>query len=97
MSVAPVSPGSAGLAGASPQQKKTMLRRAVQEMVGTTFYGQMLKIARSSPLKGKYGHGGRGEEIFGNQLDAELARRAGEGTRNSLTEAIYERLARHMG
>ena len=56
--------------------------------------GEMLKIARGSALKGEFGHGGRGEEIFAAQLDQELARRAGRGARNSLSEAIYDRLVK---
>ncbi len=97
MSINAVNLDTARIAGASLPQRKAMLRQAVQEMVGTTFYGQMLKISRSSVLKGKFGHGGRGEEMFGAQLDAELAKRAGQGSRNSLTDAIYERLVKHMG
>ncbi len=97
MSVTPVNLGSTSIAGASVPQKKAMLRQAVQEMVGTTFYGQMLKIARSSPLKGKYGHGGRGEEIFQGQLDAELARNMGRGMKNnSLSEALYKRFEKKV-
>ncbi len=68
-----------------------MLHQAVNEVVGSTFFGELLKISRNSPLKGKYGHGGRGEEIFGGQLDAELARRVGQGMPNSLSDAMYKR------
>ncbi len=82
----------AAVGAASPQCRRAMLRQAVDEMVGVTFLGEMLKIARNSALKGELGHGGRGEEIFAGQLDLELARRAGQGTRNSLSEAIYNRL-----
>src|SRR5690606_32188403 len=47
---------------ASTERRQAMLRQAVDEMVGVTFFGQMLKMARNSPLKGEIGHGGRGEE-----------------------------------
>ncbi len=90
------SPNPANVAAASVQQRKAMLRQAAEEMVGVTFFGQMLKMARNSRLKGELGHGGRGEEIFGAQLDQELARRAGSGLRNSLSEAIYNRLVKHV-
>lgn len=86
----------AQVATASVEQRKAMLRQAVDEMVGVTFFGQMLKMARNSPLKGKIGHGGRGEEMFGAQLDQELARRAGAGMDNSLSETIYNRLVKHV-
>ena len=83
-------------AKASPDRQRAILRQAVGEMVGATFFGQMLKIARSSVIKGEFGHGGRGEEIFAAQLDQELARRAGQGTQGSLSEAIYNRLAKRI-
>lgn len=84
-------------AAADPlEQRKALLRQATQEMVGTTFFSQMLKIARDSKFKGTIGHGGRGEDIFGGQLDQELARRAGGGMKNSLSEAIYDRLVKHV-
>ena len=86
----------AKLATAKPEQRRTALRQAVEEMVGVTFFGEMLKIARNSRLKGTIGHGGRGEEIFGSQLDLELARRVGQGMRNSLSETIYNRLAKRI-
>jgi hypothetical protein len=86
----------AGITAASTERRKAMLRQAVDEMVGVTFFGEMLKIARSSKLKGTIGHGGRGEDIFGGQLDQELARRAGCGLKNSLSEAIYNRLVKNV-
>ncbi len=83
-------------AGASLEQRKAMLRQAADELVGVTFFGTMLKMARNSRLKGSFGHGGRGEDIFGAQLDQELARRAGQGMKNGLSEAIYNRLVKNV-
>ena len=65
------------------------LTKAANEIVGQVFYGTLLRTARSSPLKGKYGHGGRGEEVFQAQLDDVLAR--GAGRAGSLTESIVNR------
>jgi hypothetical protein len=76
---------------AGRQQKQ--LREAVDEVVGITFYGQMFKMARNDPLKGQYGHGGRGEEVFGAQLDMELARLASRRTASGLNEAIFRHLS----
>lgn len=87
---------TAKAASASLEQRKAMLHQAAEEMVGVTFFGEMLKIARSSKLKGEFGHGGRGEEVFGGQLDQELARKAGSGMKNSLSEAIYNRLVKYV-
>ena len=86
----------AAVATATPQQRRTMLRQAVDVVVGATFYTPMLKMARDNPFKGKIGHGGRGEEIFGAQLDMELARRASHASNNTLAEAITRRLERAL-
>jgi hypothetical protein len=83
-------------ATATPQQRKVMLRQACQEMVGQTFFGEMLKMARNSKLKGTIGHGGRGEEVFGGQLDQEMSKLAGSAMKNSLSDAIYTRLVKNI-
>lgn len=82
--------------GVKPASDKrtAALREATNELVGSTFYGEMLKIARNSPVKTELFHGGRGEEMFRAQLDAEFARRAGGATNTSLTDAIVKRLER---
>ena len=72
---------------------RTHLRETANELVGSLFYGTLLRQARTSPLKGEYGHGGRGEEIFRAQLDEVLAERAGSASGSRLTEAIVDRFA----
>jgi len=87
---------ASGVATAAPERRKALLRQAADEMVGATFFAQMLRTARDSRLKGGIGHGGRGEEVFGGQLDQELARLAGAGFKNSLSDAIYNRLVKNV-
>ncbi len=72
------------------------LRRAAGEVVGTTFYGTLLKSMRESDWKGKYGHGGRGEEVFSAQLHGVLAERLGTAQRRGLPEALYSRLEKQQ-
>ncbi len=74
---------------ANTQQRNAKLRQMVNDFVGVTFFEPMLKTAHNSVLKGKYGHGGRGEEIFQGQLDAELAKDIGRGVRTSLADRLY--------
>jgi Rod binding domain-containing protein len=64
----------------------------VNELVGQTFYGTLLKTMRSSSLKASYGHGGRGEEVFQGQLDMLLAQRMGQAKQFKLNDAIYRSL-----
>ncbi len=87
---------AARLGGTDLSQRQTALRTAVNEVVGTTFFGELLKTARNSTLKGEYGHGGRGEEIFRGQLDLELARRAGSAMDNGLSETLYRRYSERL-
>ena len=72
-------------------QRLQVLRQAVDEVVGATFFAPMLKAARSSAIRSKVFHGGRGEEVFGAQLDAELARRASMGMHNGLNDTLFRR------
>ena len=81
--------------GSPPDQAKPSkeLREAVGSVVGTVFYGTLLKAMRNSVLKGEFGHGGRGEEVFQAQLDQMLVERVGQASGFSLHEALYKRLA----
>ncbi len=75
------------------------LRTAADGIVGSTFYGTLLRIQRESGLKGPYGHGGRGEEAFRAQLDQVLAEQAGQARTYSLSDSIvarYEKRVRAM-
>lgn len=72
------------------------LREVAGQVVGSTFYGRLLSELRSSGLKGEYGHGGRGEEVFQAQLDEILSERMGESRGFNLAEAIYNQYANRV-
>ncbi|MCP4590813.1 MAG: hypothetical protein GY842_08710 [bacterium] len=72
------------------------LREVTGQVVGSVFFGTLLKTMRESPLRGSIGHGGRAEEVFASQLDAELASRAGLASRNDLTDTLFKHLARQQ-
>jgi len=72
------------------------LREVVGKVVGSVFYGTLLKTARESKLKGLYGHGGRGEEVFAAQLHGILAERAGAAASHGLEETLFRRLERQQ-
>ena len=69
------------------------LKEATGKVVGSVFYGTLLKSMRDSELKGVYGHGGRGEEVFAAQLHGIWAERLGEASNGGLTDVLYRRLA----
>lgn len=68
------------------------LKEATGQIVGSVFYGTLLKSMRESELKGTYGHGGRGEEVFAAQLHGMWAERMGKASNGGLTEILYRRL-----
>jgi len=78
----------------SPQLIK--LRETAEQLVGHVFYGTLLKAMRKSSLQGKYGHGGRGEEVFNAQLDQVLAERMGNASHGGLAESIYESMKKQQ-
>jgi hypothetical protein len=84
------------MATGSGSEQNAKLRQMVDEVVGLTFFAPMLKTAHNSVLKGKYGHGGRGEEVFQSQLDIEFARNVGRGVRTDLAGALYRKLTRQV-
>ena len=66
------------------------MRDRVGEVVGQIFYGTLLREMQASKLKGRFGHGGRGEEVFQGQLGMELAMRIGRSGNNAIADRLYE-------
>jgi hypothetical protein len=75
--------------GASPDARPS-LRRAFDDFVGQTFYGQLLKSMRTSLGKPPYFHGGRGEEVFQAQLDQVMVEKMSDATAETLTGPMFE-------
>lgn len=69
------------------------LKQSTRQVVGSVFYGTLLKSMRDSSMKGPYGHGGRGEEVFSAQLHNLLAEKMGEATNGGLADALYDSLS----
>ncbi len=68
------------------------LRELSGKIAGSIFYGALLRTMRESVLKGEYGHGGRGEDIFAAQLHGILAERLGAAKQNPLADSLYRHL-----
>lgn len=66
------------------------LREAFQDFVGQTLFGQMLQSMRSTVGKSAYFHGGRGEEVFQQQLDAVLVEKISEASSSTVADPMYE-------
>lgn len=83
------------LSGASPKTEALSkdnpeLKRAFTDFVGQTFYGQMLKSLRSTVDKPAYFHGGRGEEMFQEQLDQVLSEKLAETTAENFSGPMFD-------
>jgi Rod binding domain-containing protein len=65
------------------------LRKAFDQFVGQTFYGQMLKSMRKSQGKPAYFNGGRAEEVFTQQLDQAFTKKLSETSSGKLSGPMY--------
>jgi hypothetical protein len=65
------------------------LRKAFDNFVGETFYGQMLKSMRSTLSTPAYFNGGRAEEVFTQQLDQVLAQKLSHSNADQFTGPMY--------
>jgi len=77
--------------GLSTDARRVLLRQAANELVGGLLFGTMLKMSRNVPFRSEFGHGGRGEQVFGAMLDQELAVRASQRMDTGVTEAIVKK------
>ncbi len=78
---------------AATEVQHARLRETIDEVIGSVFFGPLMRSMRSSTLKGSIGHGGRGEEVFRAQLDQVLVERAGRATQYELSEVLFNRFA----
>lgn len=69
------------------------LRKAFDQFVGETFYGQMLQAMRKTQNKPAYFHGGRAEEIFQQQFDQVLAEKLTAASADQFTGPMYQLFA----
>jgi peptidoglycan hydrolase FlgJ len=66
------------------------LRKAFDDFVGETFFGQMLSSMRKSVGKPAYFYGGRAEEIFQGQLDQTLSQQMTKASASQFTGPMFE-------
>ncbi len=79
---------------AAQREKHT---HAAQQLVSQLFYVPLLAEVRRSNLGGTIGHGGRGEEIFGEQLDVQIADAVARNQTGGLVAQVVRDLARREG
>ncbi len=67
-------------------------RQAATQLVAQLFFAPLLAEMRKNPLKADFASGGRGEEVFGEQLDLRLADIVAGAASNRLTRQIEREL-----
>lgn len=72
------------------------LREVTGKVAGSVFFGALLKTMRESELKGPYGHGGRGEQVFAAQLHGILAERVGGRMPGGFDDVLYRTFERQQ-
>lgn len=81
---------SLALEETSAEPGKEPLREAFRDFVGQTMFGQMLQSMRSTVGKPAYFHGGRGEEVFQQQLDQLLVEELADSSASSVADPMFE-------
>ncbi|MEM9825567.1 MAG: rod-binding protein [Planctomycetota bacterium] len=66
------------------------LQEVFSEFVGQTFFGTMLASMRKTVGKPAYMHGGRGEEVFQQQLDEQIVKELTESSASSVAQPMFE-------
>ena len=66
------------------------VREAFRDFVGQTMFGQMLQSMRTTVGKPAYFHGGRGEEVFQQQLDQLLVEKISDSSASTVADPMYE-------
>ncbi len=93
-SLLPPDPTGALIAPAKPRGSAAahdlQLRKAFDQFVGETLFGQMLHSMRKTVGKPAYFHGGRAEEVFTQQLDQVLTQKLTAASGDKLSKPMYE-------
>lgn len=76
--------------GSDSLTRDDTLRETFQDFVGQTLFGSMLASMRKTVGKPAYLHGGRGEEVFQQQLDQHLVEDLTDASAASISEPMYE-------
>jgi len=86
----------AGSAPSAVPRDLVRLREATGKLTGSVFFGTLLRTMRNSAMQGPFGHGGRGEEIFAEQLHGVLAERVGSATQSNFGDIVFKHLQRQQ-
>lgn len=69
-------------------------RERVSEIVGSVFYGHLLREMQKTTFETPLMHGGRGEEVFRGQWIEEIGRRIARAPGNPITDRLHRAMQR---
>lgn len=75
---------------AGATQSPDELQEKFTEFVGQTFFGSVLSSMRKTVGKPAYMHGGRGEEVFQQQLDAQLVQELTKSSADQFADPMFD-------
>jgi len=73
-----------------PQPADVDAKTKFQEILGELLFGQLLQSMRRTVDKPAYFHGGRGEEVFTQQLDQVLAQKMSHSVGEQFLGPMYD-------
>lgn len=78
-------------------QDPAAVRQAASQLVSQLFFAPLLAEIRRLPFGRQIGHGGRAEEVFGEQLDLRMADAVASAAGGALTKRIERELGLEPG
>lgn len=88
-------PLSALLSDGSSEAGDDKVKKAFQDFVGQTFFGQMISSMRSTQGETPYFNGGRAEKIFQGQLDQVLSEELSNSSASQFADPMYKLFQLH--
>ncbi len=77
----------------SPESVRVSAREAASQFLADLFYAPLLAEMRKTPFGREFAHGGRGEDVFGEQLDQRLGEAVARRDHSGLTARLAQGLA----
>jgi peptidoglycan hydrolase FlgJ len=71
------------------------VKKAFQDFVGQTFFGQMIASMRATQGETPYFNGGRAEKIFQGQLDQKLTEELSNSSASQFADPMYKLFQMH--
>lgn len=79
-------------ADAPADARRAAMKQQMEQLLSSTFFGQVFKLMRSSPLRTNLSGGSSGEQAFGALMDSELGQRMARKAAGRLADVLVRRM-----